>query len=136
MLKAYREALKSLFPISIHITCMAHIMNLIGGAFCKPFTELNTFMMCISQMFYMAGSCKRRYLSYLSGKPTMAPNPCDTRWNSRFSAVKYHTEHFTFYREFLQADMQVGLTLTPSPASFSGVWVQCSSFSGKSEQNA
>ncbi|KAL1269193.1 hypothetical protein QQF64_031482, partial [Cirrhinus molitorella] len=112
MLKAYREALKSLFPHSVHITCMAHIMNLIGGAFRKPFTELNTFMMCFSQMFYMAGSRKRRYLSYLSdkmtgSKPTMAPNPCDTRWNSWFFAVQYHREHFTFYREFLQAEIQV-----------------------------
>lgn len=47
MLKAYRDALKSLFPHSIHITCMTHIMNVIGGAF----TELNTFMMYFSQMF-------------------------------------------------------------------------------------
>ncbi|CAM4579453.1 unnamed protein product [Leuciscus chuanchicus] len=112
MLKAYREALKSLFPHSIHITCMAHIMNLIGGAFRKPFTDLNIFMMYFSQMFYMAGGRKRIYLSYLFGKlngskPTMAPNPCDTRWNSWFSAAQYHIEHFTFYREFLQAEMQI-----------------------------
>ncbi|XP_060777572.1 uncharacterized protein LOC132886657 isoform X2 [Neoarius graeffei] len=112
MLKAYREALKSLFPQSIHITCTAHIMNLIGGAFRKPFTELNAFMMHFSQMFYMAGGRKRRYLSHLAAKmegskATMAPNPCATRWNSWFCAAEYHARHFSFYREFLQSEMQV-----------------------------
>jgi len=55
MLKAYREALKSLFLRCIHITCVAHIMKLIGGAFRKPFTDLNSFMMYFSQMFIWQG---------------------------------------------------------------------------------
>ena len=31
MIKAYREALHTLFPNSVHVTCVAHIMNLIGN---------------------------------------------------------------------------------------------------------
>lgn len=93
MLKAYKSALKALFPNSIHVTCLAHIMSLIGEAFRKPFEEVNIFMRYFSQVFYMAGARKRRYLSFLktSGKTAkMAPNPCGTRWNSWYMAAVYH----------------------------------------------
>lgn len=88
MKKAYKAVVQSLFPNSIHVTCLAHIMNLIGGAFRRPFDQLNAFMLCFSQMFYQAGSRKRRYLQYMTKKlptgriATMAPNPCATHWNS------------------------------------------------------
>ncbi|KAI4829744.1 hypothetical protein KUCAC02_001417 [Chaenocephalus aceratus] len=36
MKKAFKSALQALYPKSLHITCMAHIMNLIGNAFRKP----------------------------------------------------------------------------------------------------
>lgn len=115
MKKAYTAALQSLFPNSIHITCMAHIMNLIGDAFRRPFEKVNSFQLSFSQMFYQAGSRKRRYLQFLSAKlppakkATMAPNPCATRWNSWFSAVQYHSEHFPWYKEFIELEVQVSL---------------------------
>lgn len=107
MIKAYKTVLKVLFPNSLHITCMAHIMNLVGEAFRKPFVELNQFVMCFSQMFFMAGSRKRRYLKYLVDRglkkeqATMPPNPCGTRWNSWYRAVIYHKEHFSLYKDFI-----------------------------------
>lgn len=117
MKKAYTAALQSLFPNSLHVTCMAHIMNLIGDAFRRPFDQLNAFMLSFSQMFYHAGSRKRRYLQFMSGKhptrqkATMAPNPCATRWNSWFSAVQYHSEHFKLYKEFIEMEIKVRLFL-------------------------
>lgn len=112
MKKAYTAALKSLFPNSVHITCMAHIMNLVGGAFRRPFDQLNSFMLYFSQMFFHAGSRKRRYLNFLTQnlpgrKATMAPNPCATRWNSWFTAVQYHSEHFGLYKEFIEKEINV-----------------------------
>ncbi|CAK6975227.1 hypothetical protein PFLUV_G00119710, partial [Scomber scombrus] len=68
MKKAFTAALQSLFPNSLHITCMAHIMNLIGNAFRKPFVQLNSFMLSFSQMFFNAGSRKRRYLCFMTNK--------------------------------------------------------------------
>ncbi|KAL0185277.1 hypothetical protein M9458_020974, partial [Cirrhinus mrigala] len=112
MKKAYTAALQSLFPNSLHVTCMAHIMNLIGDAFRRPFDQLNAFMLSFSQMFYHAGSRKRRYLQFMSGKhptrqkATMAPNACATRWNSWFSAVQYHSEHFKLYKEFIEMEIK------------------------------
>lgn len=66
MKQAFTAALKLLFPNSLHITCMAHIINFIGNAFCKPFVQLNSFMLSFSQMFFNAGSRKRRYLCFMA----------------------------------------------------------------------
>lgn len=80
MKKTYKAAPQSLFPISLHITCMVPIMNLVGIAFCKTFDQLNAFMLRFSQMFYQAGALKRRYLPFLTTKlagrkrASMAPN--------------------------------------------------------------
>ncbi|CDQ65202.1 unnamed protein product [Oncorhynchus mykiss] len=73
MKKTYKAAPQSLFPISLHITCMVPIMNLVGIAFCKTFDQLNAFMLRFSQMFYQAGALKRRYL------PSSPPNWQDGR---------------------------------------------------------
>ena len=107
MKKAYKAALQSLFPNSLHVTCMAHIMNLVGSA------KLNAFMLSFSQMFYHAGSRKRRYLHFMTKKlppgrkATMLPNPCATRWNSWFTAVQYHSQHFGLYKEFIEMEINV-----------------------------
>lgn len=108
-LKALKSALKALYPGAIHVTYLAHIMNLVGEAFRKPFAEVNTFMRFFSQV-YMAGARKRRYLSFLStsGKNArMAPNPCGTRWNLWHMAAAYHTEHFSMYKVFFEEEMEI-----------------------------
>lgn len=110
MPKAYKTALKALFPNSIHVTCLAHIMNLVGESFRKPFGEVNTFTRYFSQVFYMAGARKRRYLSFLKTSGTtarMAPNPCGTRWNSWYMAAVYHAEHFALYKSFIKEEMEI-----------------------------
>uniref|UniRef100_H3AMW5 DUF659 domain-containing protein n=1 Tax=Latimeria chalumnae TaxID=7897 RepID=H3AMW5_LATCH len=68
MVAAYNTALKVLFPNALHITCMAHIMNLVGESFQKSFKQLSDFILYFSHMFYMAGSRKRCYLSFMHSK--------------------------------------------------------------------
>ena len=92
MVKAFKSILSPLYPMAVHITCMAHILNLIGDSFRKPFELLSTFMLCFSRIFYMAGGRKRRYLKHLADekcKVVMAPDPCGTRWCSWFLAICY-----------------------------------------------
>ncbi|XP_061582006.1 uncharacterized protein LOC133447348 [Cololabis saira] len=120
MKKAFTAALHALYPNSLHITCMAHIMNLIGNSFRKPFAQLNSFMLSFSQMFFNAGARKRRYLCFMINKlpgkkVTMPPNPCATRWNSWFFAVQYHKKYFGLYKEFIETEIQVcGRSVPPS----------------------
>uniref|UniRef100_H3ACH5 DUF659 domain-containing protein n=1 Tax=Latimeria chalumnae TaxID=7897 RepID=H3ACH5_LATCH len=112
MVAVYNIALKVLFLNVLHITYMAHIMNLVGKSFWKPFKQLNNFMLHFSHMFYMAGSRKRRYLSFMHSKlqgtgkqATMAPEPVSTRWNSWYRAIQYHEQHFDFYQEFIEQEI-------------------------------
>lgn len=128
------QTLKQLCPNAVHITCLAHIMNLIGQAFKSPFQLITSFVVYFSRIFYNAGARKGRYLSYLRAeleknldvltqstaetskarqKPivTMPPSPIATRWNSWFLCVSYHNKYFKYYKKFFEAEMQ--LTNTP-----------------------
>jgi hypothetical protein len=110
MIKAYKVLLSPLYPAAVHITCMVHILNLVGEAFKQPFALLNNFMLCFSRIFYMAGARKRRYLKHLADqelKVLMAPNPYGTRWNSWFLAVLYHQKYFPTYSAFVKSEMQM-----------------------------
>jgi len=59
MLKAYKECLSVLYPNAIHITCVAHIMSLVGESYRKPFTGLNNFIRSFSAIFFRAGARHR-----------------------------------------------------------------------------
>ena len=85
MKKAFNSALQTIFPNAVHITCLAHIMNLLGEEFRKPFKEVNKFVKDMNAMFWHAGSRKARFLRHLRGvlpekeRPKMPPNPVGTR---------------------------------------------------------
>lgn len=110
MQKAFRETPSVLFPNCIHITCFAHIMNLICEAFRKPVTDVATFGLKFKKIFAQPGASRARYLAYLKNSAslesnpnqtnvssTLAPNPVATRWNSWFEAISYHNEHIHIF---------------------------------------
>lgn len=110
MKKAYLTVLSALCPNSIHVTCLAHIVNLVGESIRAPFKDLNQFVRAFSAMFYMAGCRKARYLAFLKAQgvsATMPPNPVATRWNSWFFAVQHHTCYFHLYSDFIEAEVAV-----------------------------
>uniref|UniRef100_H3AKS8 DUF659 domain-containing protein n=1 Tax=Latimeria chalumnae TaxID=7897 RepID=H3AKS8_LATCH len=113
MKKAFDSVFSTLFPNSIHITCLAHIVNLIGESFRKPFQLVDTFVRCFKNMFYNSGSRKAKYLRFMNqklqeespdAKASMPPSPVGTRWNSWFHAVQYHSKNFQFYKEFFNEE--------------------------------
>jgi len=115
MIKAYNDCLSVLYPNAVHITCLAHIMNLVGESFRKPFNLLNDFMRAFSAVFFRAGARKRRYYDHLIAnnvKPSVCPDPCGTRWGSWFHALLYHTTHIHLYPSFFAHEF----ALTKSPA--------------------
>lgn len=117
MLKAFSDCLSVLYPNAIHITCLAHIMNLVEESFKKPFTALNHFIQSFSAVFFRAGTRRCRYLEYLVShnmKPSMCPDPCGTRCGSWFDALLYHCEHVHLYPSFFVHELTVTKHSPPS----------------------
>lgn len=118
MKKAFKDVFSSICPNAIHVTCLAHILDLVGESFRKPFTLLDDFMKRFTQMFYnMAAQRKGRYLRYLKEKlaetpttpPTKAsvpPDPVATRWSSWYISAKYHLKHYHFYSAFIKEEFK------------------------------
>lgn len=95
-LKAYREGLKPVFPNSLHVTCICHILNLVGEAFqhFKAFVDVCTFVTFVKSSFFKKPARKRRWRELLRSKDVenvkSPPEPVSTRWNTWFEAVSYH----------------------------------------------
>lgn len=68
MQKAFEETLSVILPNAVHITCMAHIINLVATEFKKPFHDLNTFVKKFSAMLWHAEARKARLVNYLKEK--------------------------------------------------------------------
>lgn len=123
MQKCYRDVLSAVFPNCVHITCLAHLMNLLGESFRKPFTDVNEFVRKMSAMCFHAGSRKSRLKQYLveqkaedaSINASLAPNPVQTRWNSWYYCVKHHLPNMAVYPRFIQEELI--FCGTKSPAS-------------------
>lgn len=113
MLKAFRDTLSVIFPNCVHITCFAHLMNLVCEAFRRPFKDVHQFVIKFKKLFAQPGQRKARYLKHLrdstcsSDKPvsiTLPPDPVATRWNSWYEAVAYHYNHVDVYRSFFSSE--------------------------------
>ena len=110
MIKCFKSILHGLLPNAVHVTCLAHILNLVGEAFRKPFDCVNTYIRKFNAQFYNAGSRKGRFVRHIKSKDPaagMVPNPCATRWNSWFEAVKYHAKYFEHMKEFVRDEMKI-----------------------------
>ena len=66
MKKAFREILKPVLVNAVHVTCWAHIMNLIGDEFRKSFTSVDKFCAKMKSIFQFSGQRKSKYLEYMT----------------------------------------------------------------------
>lgn len=109
-LKAYKEVLKGVMPNSVHVTCLCHIINLVGETWqhYKYFTEAASLVTWVRSAFFKKPARKRRWVGFLVMKERVQakvpPEAGNTRWNSWFEAVKYHAEHLQLYKEFFLAE--------------------------------
>ncbi|KAK1889393.1 Phosphoglucosamine mutase, partial [Dissostichus eleginoides] len=106
-LKAYREILKGLMPNSVHVTCLCHVINLVGETWqhYRYFSDAASLVAAMRSVFCRKPARKRRWVSFLINKEFVhtkaPPESVGSRWNSWFEAVQYHAEHVHLYREFL-----------------------------------
>ena len=122
MQKCYREVLAPLFPNCVHITCLAHLLNLLGEEFRKPYQDVNTFVRLMSAVFFRAGARKSRYKAYIVDckerdetiNAALPPNPVQTRWNSWYDCVNYHLPNLPVYSEFFKQEVIVMGTRSPA----------------------
>lgn len=83
--------LKRVMPNSIHVTCLCHIINLVGDTWqhYKYFSDATWAAFLINKECVQA---------------KVPSEAVSTRWNSWFGAVKCHAEHVHLYRQFLLAE--------------------------------
>ena len=66
-LKAYREVLKGVMPNSVHVTCLCHVINLVGETWqhYKYFSEAASLVTWMRSVFFKKPARKRRWVSFL-----------------------------------------------------------------------
>lgn len=115
MKKAFQDTLSCLFPLCVHITCHSHIVNLVASDFKKSFKQVNEFVKCFRNLFYVPSGRKSRFLNFLNKTLDvdikhlkMPPNPTTKSWSAWFDSAIYHAEYHLQYREFIDNELQRG----------------------------
>lgn len=69
-LKAYREVLKGVMPNSVHVTCLCHIINLVGETWqhYKYFSDATLLVTWMRSVFFKKPARKRRWVAFLINK--------------------------------------------------------------------
>ena len=105
--KAYRDVLSAVFPKSLHVLCMAHIINLAGEMFTNSalLDNVSQLNKMVKSAFFKKPGCKQRYITFLgeylpADEVRLPPALVSTRWNSWFEAAKYHAHHMHLYEGF------------------------------------
>ena len=105
MYKCYEEMVKPYFPNCIHLSCNAHIMNLVSKAFLEKFTNAKWWSKNFPEYFSHSGNRKARYVDFLEEKgftKKLCPTPCVTRWGSFFACIKYHADYYQVEADFVK----------------------------------
>lgn len=116
-LKAYREVLKGVMLNSVHVTCLCHIINLVGETWqhYKYFSDATSLVTWMRSVFFKKPARKRKWVAFLVNKEAVQakvpPEAVCTRWNSWFEAIKYHAEHVHLYRLFFLSEESTGMAV-------------------------
>ncbi|XP_003738249.1 uncharacterized protein LOC100904016 [Galendromus occidentalis] len=108
MHKAWNCSLRPVLLNGVHVTCTAHILNLICEVWVSSFQETNRLVSAIKKAFTASPARKARFKQFLreKGAPQkLPPAPVLTRWNTWFGAVLYHADHLEDYSEFFSREL-------------------------------
>ena len=116
--KAYRDVLSAVFPNSVHVLCLAHIVNLVAEVFHhhRDFSHTCDLVTMIKSSLFKKPGRKSRFLKFLgefisSADVKLPPVPVSTRWNSWFAAVIYHATRVQLYEGFYKAESSKGMAV-------------------------
>ena len=99
MKKCFKDILKPLFTNCHHVTCVAHILALVGECWRVNLKDVDAFISYTKQIFSKCASRRRRWLQHL--KNNNVENPVITRWNTWFKAAIYHAKYYELYQSFI-----------------------------------
>ena len=111
MKKAFNDTLSCLFPLCVHITCHSHIVNLVASDFKRNFKEVNEFVKCFRNLFFIPSGRKSRFVSFLQSALNkedgvrMPPNPNTKCWSVWFESVLYHADYYSLLEGFIKEEL-------------------------------
>ena len=120
MKKAFNDTLSCLFPLCVHITCNSHVVNLVASDFKKGFKEVNEFVKCFRNLFFIPSGRKSRFLTFLRNalgqedRVKMPPNPNTKSWGAWFESVLYHAEYYLLFEGFIKEELDRGRSVACS----------------------
>ncbi|XP_003741964.1 uncharacterized protein LOC100903410 [Galendromus occidentalis] len=109
MHKAWSNSLKAVFLNAVHVTCTAHLLNLICEIWQDEFKAVNKLVVAVKKGFTACPSRKARFLHYLiaeGGPLALPPVPVVTRWNTWFEAAMYHVRQSDDYAVFVDEEAE------------------------------
>ena len=94
--KAYRDVLSAVYPNSLHVLCIAHIVNLVSEVYHHhpDFKYTADLISMIKSSLFKKPGRKSRFLKFLgdyiaTSEVKLPPVPVSTRWNSWYKL--HHT---------------------------------------------
>lgn len=105
MKKAYNTILYGLFPNAVHITCLAHLLQLVLAVFPETFEELNRMCGLVKRVFCQSPQRRlelRAFMMQQGLSPLMPVFAVQTRWGSWIKAVQYLAENIDILHGFIQ----------------------------------
>ena len=116
--KAYRDVMSAVYSNSVHILCLAHIVNLAAEVFhlYKDFSHTANLITMIKSSLFKKPGRKSRLLKYMSDLISkedvkLPPVPVSSRWNSWFEAAIYHATRIHLYEGFYKAEKGQGMAV-------------------------
>ena len=115
--KAFND---TLFPLCVHITCHSHVVNLVASDFKKGFKEVDEFVKCFRNLFFIPSGRKSRFLTFLwnalnqEDGVKMLPNPNTKSWSAWFKSVLYHADYYFLLEGFIKEELVRGSSVACS----------------------
>lgn len=92
MLKCGRD-LKNFYPDVIHLTCLAHAINLVAETVRNNFEQVDALISNVKKVFLKAPLRIQYYKEHLPDLP-LPPQPVLTRWGTWLEAALFYADHF------------------------------------------